>query len=131
FDFTIHDYFSICPRIHLGGTDSTYCGEPDEATCNTCIKKESPVYDRTITEFRKMQAWLIEDADRIIAPSHDTASRLQRYFPTAPIRVVPHVSDRVRRFESARPQIDPDKRFRVLLLGVIAPHKGLGKLTGL
>lgn len=131
FDFTIHDYFTVCPRIHLGGTESSYCGEPNDAACNACIKRDNPVYDRSITDFRTMQAWLLNDAARVIAPSHDTANRIRRYFPSAEIRVVPHVSDRVGTFESALPSISPEERFRVLMLGVVAPHKGLAKLTGL
>ena len=131
YDFTIHDYYTVCPRIHLGGTDGKYCGEPEIAGCNACIRKDEPVYDRSITEYRDSRAWLLTGAARVIAPSYDTAQRIRRYVPSAEIKVVPHVSDRVGTFEGSLPQLRPDEVMRVLVLGVMAPHKGLVKMNEL
>lgn len=131
FDFTIHDYYTICPRIHLGGTDGKYCGEPGPSGCNTCIRKDQPVYDRSITEYRESRAWLLTGAARVISPSHDTAQRIRRYVPSAEIKIVPHVSDRVGIFEPRLPEMRPDETMRVLILGVMAPHKGLAKMNEL
>ena len=39
YDWTIHDYHSICPRINLIGAGGRYCGEPDEAGCNRCLAR--------------------------------------------------------------------------------------------
>ena len=37
YDVTLHDYFAICPQLHLVGPDGRYCGEPGEAGCAACI----------------------------------------------------------------------------------------------
>ncbi len=131
FDFTIHDYFTICPRIHLGGTSGMYCGEPGTSDCNVCIRSDTPVFDRSITAYRQSRSWLLTDAARVIAPSHDTAQRIRGYVPAADIQVVPHVSDRVGTFEPRLPGIQPEERMRILVLGVVAPHKGLSKIAEL
>ena len=39
YDWTIHDYHSICPRINLIGSDGRYCGEPDAAGCDRCLAR--------------------------------------------------------------------------------------------
>ena len=39
YDWTIHDYHTICPRINLIGSGGRYCGEPDEAGCNRCLAR--------------------------------------------------------------------------------------------
>ncbi|KCZ85712.1 hypothetical protein HAD_08505 [Hyphomonas adhaerens MHS-3] len=129
FDFTVHDYYSICPRAHLGGTESTYCGEPDEAACNACIKRDFPVYHSTISDYRDQQAWTVRDADRVIAPSADTARRMTRYFPDAEIRTIPHTPKRALSLDIGAPPLARDERLRILVLGVLAPHKGLSRVA--
>jgi hypothetical protein len=53
FDFTVHDYFTICPQAHLNDTGGRYCGEPGEAGCNRCISTR-PVYPpRLIDHWRR------------------------------------------------------------------------------
>ena len=37
YDWTIHDYYTICPRVNLVNAANSYCGEPDEAGCNRCL----------------------------------------------------------------------------------------------
>ena len=39
YDWTIHDYYTICPRVNLINADQTYCGEPDAEACNHCLAK--------------------------------------------------------------------------------------------
>ena len=39
FDWTIHDYYTICPRVNLINGEHSYCGEPDEAGCNRCLAR--------------------------------------------------------------------------------------------
>ncbi len=46
YDWTMHDYMVICPRLFLMDESHRYCGEPDAAACNRCIRamKTPPVY---------------------------------------------------------------------------------------
>ena len=39
YDWSIHDYYAICPRINLLGARGRYCGEPDDAGCNDCLSR--------------------------------------------------------------------------------------------
>ena len=41
YDFTAHDYFTICPQISLTQRDSRYCGELGVQQCTDCLA-ESP-----------------------------------------------------------------------------------------
>ena len=37
YDWTIHDYYTICPRVNLIDANHSYCGEPDDRGCNRCL----------------------------------------------------------------------------------------------
>jgi GT2 family glycosyltransferase len=37
YDYTLHDYYPICPRIKMFHAPGHYCGEPDESGCNHCL----------------------------------------------------------------------------------------------
>lgn len=81
FDFTVHDYFTICPNINLIKGD-TYCGELGIAQCNTCLSESRQSYATEIVAWRNRHSWLITDAQRVICPSDDTLQRMRRYYPT-------------------------------------------------
>ena len=50
YDWTIHDYHTICPRINLIGSAGRYCGEPDEAACNHCLSRLGADSGRPVSE---------------------------------------------------------------------------------
>lgn len=130
FDVTIHDYFSICPQINLLPTPvSRYCGEPDAATCNACIAGRPHHGATNITDWRTRHSWLLNEAERVICPSHDARDRIARYAPHARLITVPHaaVADPTWRITAAPP--GPTEPLRIGVLGVIAEHKGLDALT--
>ncbi|MGE0409471.1 MAG: glycosyltransferase, partial [Amphiplicatus sp.] len=129
FDFTAHDYYALCPRVHFVNVDGRFCGNPTEATCDACIATEPRPYDRTIADWRGAFDWLLKRADRAIAPSHDVARRMARYIEGVEMVVAPHVTDRPAPREPAPPPVGPGERLRVLLLGVLAGHKGFGALA--
>jgi hypothetical protein len=62
FDFTVHDYFAICPRIHRADASGRYCGEPDAVECNRCIAKRPPWPFVRIEDWRGKQAWPVSVA---------------------------------------------------------------------
>ncbi len=130
FDFTVHDYYSICPRINLMRTpESGYCGEPGPAGCNACIVARDQPGVTDITAWRLEHAWLLGEAERVICPSEDLRRRLAWYAPRARLLVVPHepVVEGAWRVEP-RP-LHPRAPLRVGLLGVVAKHKGLDVLA--
>jgi GT2 family glycosyltransferase/glycosyltransferase involved in cell wall biosynthesis len=127
FDFTVHDYLAICPRITLTSPVwNGYCREASEADCNSCISSGpvpiSPA--RNIFEYRWRHRWLIEDAERVICPSEDARARLQRYGYSRDLTVVPHEGGIV---NQPRQHLASDKngKLRIAILGGLAFHKGL------
>ena len=91
FDFTVHDYYTICPQITLL-TGSQYCGEPDLAECNACIRSRPSFGARDILSWRKEHEWLLVHADRVICPTEDVRQRLTQYGLAERAIVAPHES---------------------------------------
>ena len=126
FDFTAHDYFSICPYVNLMTPDSLYCGEPDIAGCNKCTSERMGHGARDIIWWRKSFEWLFQGADNIICPSTDVATRLGRYFNTANLQVAHHstLASPVPEAEINVENVVAGEPLRVAIVGVLAPHKG-------
>ena len=114
-DCSLHDYASICPQYQLVNTEGSYCGEPDQAGCNACIRVRPHAWALNIDEWRAAWATTLRRADRVIAPSQSVADKVRRYLPDLDIKVVPHA--------------EPLKAFprvvKVALLGALSNAKGL------
>lgn len=80
-DFTVHDYYSVCPQINLVHSDGSYCGEPDIAGCNTCLRLRPAPGRVSIQTWREHSLRLLSTAERCFTPSRDCTHRMQRYFP--------------------------------------------------
>jgi GT2 family glycosyltransferase len=90
FDFTVHDFYTVCPQVNLIDEAGSFCGQPGERECNACIARRPNELKLDIDSWRSRFAWLTLDADRVIVPSRDTAKRMRRYFPGRAIEVAPH-----------------------------------------
>lgn len=125
FDFTVHDYQGICPKINFVLPEGKYCGEPNETECNLCIPR-NPVQDaKDIHSWRQKHAWLYKDAERVICPSIDSAKRISRYYPSARIIVAPHEASRYRMEKPIHlTPLGLEERARIVILGVLGRHKG-------
>jgi glycosyltransferase involved in cell wall biosynthesis/SAM-dependent methyltransferase len=123
YDFTVHDYYAICPQINLSDEHGKYCGEPDEASCNRCLARRPKAEALDISSWRAKHAWLLQ-ADRVIAPSVDAADRMTRYFPQARVLAAAHPTPSLPVAVEPRP-LASGERLRVAVLGVMAIHKGL------
>jgi glycosyltransferase involved in cell wall biosynthesis len=125
FDYTAHDYFSICPRFTLfdEGTRN-YCGEPDIRHCQACVNAYGTRRnDRlNVREHRERFAVLLNKARQVFVPDQDVKDRLQRYLPDAEIMVRPHWDESPVKPVKRRRQAD--QPLRVVTVGGIAPHKG-------
>ena len=122
YDVRVHDYLWLCPRVNLIGTGRRYCGEPPVSVCVTCIADAGSDLEEPIgpVALRQRSAGDLAHARAIIAPSNDTASRLQRHFPGIAVRVEPHEDDSV--LPPLR-DIPPGPR-RVAVIGAIGVAKG-------
>jgi GT2 family glycosyltransferase/glycosyltransferase involved in cell wall biosynthesis len=123
-DFTVHDYYTICPQVTLSDERGRYCGEPDSQGCDRCLAERPPgggLVD--IASWRAKYAWVLTKADRVIAPSMDAATRVQRYCPEARVLAAAH------QFSGAAPDVVPkrptaEEPLRIAVLGTMAIHKG-------
>ena len=124
FDFTAHDYYTICPQVTLSDERGHYCEEPDDRGCNRCIgRRPAPGGIMDISSWRVAHAWALLDADRVIGPSVDTAARLSRYYPE--IRAIAADHPDLASCDIVRPRIlKPDQRLRIGVLGIQTVHKG-------
>ena len=126
FDFTVHDYFVICPRINLMKTpDSGYCGEPiDFDECDSCIFANPGYVQTSIHDWRSKNIWLLEKADRVICPSRDVRDRLAKYAPHANYVIAWHEMVEAPHWPSKNTSLSRSRPMRIGIIGVLAKHKG-------
>jgi GT2 family glycosyltransferase/glycosyltransferase involved in cell wall biosynthesis len=125
FDVTLHDYFEICPRIHLADGSNQYCGEPDSEDCNRCVERLGSELGRTVDValWRERNRNWLTSARRIFVPSVDTAKRFSRYFPDLDISVRPHPSLPFAPSKRRR-KVTTGRIRRVAVIGAIDSIKG-------
>ena len=63
YDWTIHDYYTICPRVNLVNEDHRYCGEPNEAGCNHCLSRNGDDQGRPFTT--SIERWRQDNLERL------------------------------------------------------------------
>ncbi|MFA5138627.1 MAG: glycosyltransferase [Elusimicrobiota bacterium] len=129
--WTLHDYFAICPRIHLMDGRRFYCGEPSVQECDRCVRQNgSPAGGRLdVARWRQTHGASLSSAERVFAPSADIAQRMAKHFPDLRVSIRPH-PEIFRNVRTARAAREQDQPFRVALLGSIGPHKGHDLLLG-
>ncbi len=105
-DITLHDYFPVTQRYHLGLGGKLESAGP------------APANDWALSdiEWQQRMGALLGAAQRVIAPSHDLARRTRQYFPDVEIQVHAH-PDVV-----SGPVMKPRK---ILVLGGLTIEKGL------
>jgi len=129
YDVTIHDYMTICPRIHLMGPDGRYCGEPDNGKCGKCIRSLGSPFGRVdIGGWRQAGHALLTDARNVFVPNSDVADRMARYFPDVEFTLRPHPEPALDKPRFLGAPWEPRDAVRVGVLGAIGPHKGSGLL---
>lgn len=133
YDYTLHDYRVICPRIHLADRTGRYCGEPGPDECNNCLAQNGNYYNiRDTTEIRTWRErghfWLA-GARRVFIPHADVGDRLGRYFPDVQFVERRHMETLTHARFIAAPRL-PGQPLRVALLGTLYPHKGSDLLLG-
>ena len=126
FDFTAHDYFTICPRVNVA-IDGRYCGEPNSGACNHCISNGYPQGAHDIYFWRQQFSWVFQDAERVICPSGDVASRVINYHPSAKCVVWPHEVLKPTGFNIV--PVANGEPLRIAIIGWLAPHKGLALVS--
>jgi len=132
YDWTIHDYFTICPRIALMDGHGSYCGEPGPESCNRCLATHGrwgDVRDGTeIGRWRARYAPMLRGARRVFVPHPDVGRRMRRYLPDVEFVVREHTVTLLQGRTVAVP-LNKDKPLRIAVLGTLLPQKGVHVLT--
>lgn len=124
YDLAIHDYCLLAPQPHLVGADGRFVGEElalaEGALC-ALSEAEEPIW--SLRGWRRQHRWLLDGAVRIIAPSHDAARRLRRYYPELPVIVaLPDAAFDADDVSAVR--LDADDILRVAVLGRFERRNG-------
>lgn len=133
YDVTIHDYFSVCPRVSFLTENDVFCGEPDKKGCDTCLQKAG-VYPGSflqlddlgddISDWREYFSEKLAGARKVITPSKDTKSRIEKYLPLKNIEALYHPEPvEVINFENESK--GGGGNITIGFIGAIGPHKGL------
>lgn len=127
YDFTAHDYYSICPRVHLIDETQGYCGEPPSSICDGCVARNSTLDGPVnVAVWRREFEGFLHSARRVFAPSEDTARRLRGHFPQVLIQVRPHTfwPRRHHGWLHTSAERESGGMRQIVVLGAIGPHKG-------
>ncbi len=126
-EFHVHDYYTLCPQVTLTTEEYEYCGEPEPRGCNACIARRPSNGSSDIVNWRLNHEWVVRGASRVVAPSRDAAARMRR-FHAVDVDVVHHERGILPgTSRQVRPATATDP-WRVVILGVLAPHKGKFKV---
>ena len=109
-DVTLHDFFPVTRRYHLGPGGVVEASEPGTSTTGL-----------TDEDWRIRMGELLDSAARVIAPSQDLAAVVGKYFSQTRIEVRGHP-------EKAPVSAPLPQPFKVLVLGGMTPEKGLDVL---
>lgn len=132
----VHDFFMVCPSHFLLNNTGSYCGLPDDATCNTCLPAcKDPLValcrTRDITAWRAAWGRLLYAANRVICFSRNTRSLLIHAFPRLAENepeVHPHS---VCHMEGSYSYPRTSKTITIAMVGNINRHKGSEIFTAL
>jgi len=125
--FTIHDYYSICPRTNLIDENLQFCdAENDLVKCINCLSKSLGLPEEFIREWRTCFEDAFAKCDLIIAPSGSVFNILSKYYPLANVttKVIDHGHDvHITRSEK-RFRLKNNKIFHVAMIGSVGYVKG-------
>lgn len=124
-DIYVHDYAWFCPRVTLLSVGNRYCGEPDLEGCQKCVDRLGDLTGENLPVAARVARSdaSLRGARRVVAPCHDTATRMMRHFVSVPVivmspRDLPVMPDR------PVPRRKRDEAVRICVVGAIGKDKG-------
>lgn len=135
YDYSIHDYLVICPRINLMDEKDEYCNEPDIDGCINCLQKNGvnlyleskfKAIDSDIVKWRDRSFTFLQKARRIYAPNRDVIERMTHYFSLNNIVLKEH-PEPIKTID-LKMKRGRDERVKIAIIGAISYVKGLNRL---
>ncbi len=116
YDVTLHDYYTICPRINMVDKKEYYCGEPELKACERCIEvSPSYAYGTPVWQWRSQFGELLSRARKVFVPSYDMMHRVPNYYDLPQLECRPHPE----RFDDKDALTREYKKGDILRIGVI------------
>ncbi len=124
YDVTMHDYAMICPSINLLCHGDIFQGNPS-------VKESQHYADTHHTAAGRMPVWqwqaihnrLLSSARHVFTPSHDTAGRVQHYYPALDVYPKPHPEIAIEHRGTFHPR-KTDEVMKIACIGALTRHKG-------
>ncbi len=95
FDYVLHDYAAICPRITCCPAGA-YCGAPEDTrVCDDCVADHGSQmpFSGTVAALREKHALLLRAARRVVVATEQSSRTLKRFFKGLQPAVVPWEDD--------------------------------------
>lgn len=136
---TLHDYYSICPRVELISFENKYCENDRLRNCDLCIKEldfysasfmKAKDFDYSIDSWRQRSLEKLSKAEKVITPSMDTKSRIERYIPLKNIECIPHNEEEAAYKINKVAKADGEQ-INIGFLGAIGIQKGVNVIKEL
>ena len=133
FDFTLHDYYLLSPLLHLTDETGKFAGEPDEGNATIHLKgcEFKADHFRTtagMADWREKHAWVVDRADRLIAPSLDCKQRFRHFYPQKKVLAAYHPGAGAVNVPVVVEKLAREQFLKVLVVGSIGNHKGAAVL---
>lgn len=109
-DITLHDYYCVSPRYHLSPLTGSRLESVQQAQSSG-----DDLWPVSEVEWQQQFAPILARAERVIAPSHDVATRISSIFPDVAIVIESHPEK-----SKQIPRV-----VKVALLGALSSAKGL------
>ena len=94
--FTLHDFYTICPRIHLfSEEDNTVCSGPDDSVkCTQCMSgnlsgKDKKNVEKYLALREKAAKEIFDFTDLVISPSHYLAGKFKSFNYRKDVKIFP------------------------------------------
>lgn len=122
YEFFIHDFYCICPRYTLINKQGIYCKvEQNKDVCMNCVNDQVMHYD--IEQYRNDFLAFLKGAEKVTAPSKNTADIVKKYYPQINIDVQEHeIPDHLQK--TYKKEFAQEKILHISVLGAIGIQKG-------
>lgn len=82
YDYTVYDYYALCPRFDMVNRAGDFCGRPELKDCHACLAGDT-CFEGEMGARRAGFEGLLSGAERVLVPSRDALETMKEYFPEA------------------------------------------------
>ena len=129
--FIAHDFYAACPRTTMIDATERFCGGPS-SRCTACVRLGGTHLRGRLEmqpeQHRALLGGFLRLCAQVVAPSRDTADRLEAALPGLSVSNVQHPELRP---TAVLPRRQARNRNATVILGAIGPHKGSASLLEL